>query len=333
MIKRLLVLLILPLGACDSPSAPEGTPLSESALLSHLNFLASDRMRGRLPGTEYELSAARYVRDMFVEYRLEPGASDYLQEFEMLIPLVQPSGRLSQNVLGVLPGKGSLAVEWVIVGAHYDHIGWNQVTEDSIAVMNGADDNASGTALMLEVARFMSEYVASGAIGDSERRSIMFQAYGAEEYGLLGSNHFCNNPTVPMDDIVAMLNFDMVGRLRDNTLALIGTSSSSQWDEVVEPANTESLVLLYYPGNSARSDQACFYGASKPVLFMHTGLHPEYHTARDDVELINTEGMVRIGSFAAGVLLDLVSRPERLAGGEFEPDGPGVASRQLQAVN
>ena len=198
--KRILFLLaLLPLASCDFLSSPESADrLSESAILSHLNYLASDNMFGRLYGTEYERRAAEYVRDRFIDYGLEPGVPGYFQDFDISVPVMPPAGLESQNVLGVIPGHGDLADEWVVVGAHYDHLGWIQVGDDSVEVLNGADDNASGTSLMLEIARFMREYAASGGTGDAGRRSIMFQAYGAEELGMVGSYHFCENPTVPM---------------------------------------------------------------------------------------------------------------------------------------
>jgi hypothetical protein len=311
--QKLLVLILLPLAACDFLSSPDDAePLSESAVLAHLNYLASDNMYGRLYGTEYELQAAEYIRDKFIDHGLEPGVPGYFQDFDIEIPIPIGAGNESQNVIGVLPGQGDLAEEWVIVGAHYDHVGWIQVDDSTIAVVNGADDNASGTSLMLEIARYMKEYVAGGGTGNSDRRSIMFHAYGAEEAGMVGSYHFCGNPTVPMAAITAMLNLDMVGRLRSNALTLIATSSSLGWEEVAEAANTYSLNIDYSPANSGRSDQACFYEAGNPVMFLHTGMHPEYHTPDDDVQLINTEGMVRIGNYTIALLLDLILRAEPL---------------------
>ena len=332
--RRLLVLALVPLVACDSPSSPgDAQPLSESAILSHLNFLASDNMYGRLYGSEYEFRAAEYVRDKFIDYGLEPGVPGYFQEFDINVPVMPPAGLESQNVLGVIPGHGDLAHQWVVVGAHYDHVGWNQVDEDSIEVINGADDNASGTSLMLEIARFMNEYAASGGVGDLGRRSIMFQAYGAEELGMVGSYYFCENPTILMAYITAMLNLDMVGRLRAEALTLIATSSSSGWEEVAEAANTQSLVLNYVDANIGRSDQACFYEAGRPAIFLHTGTHEEYHTPYDDVELINSEGMVRIGSFAIAVLLDLVLRPEPLRFTGYVPELSITPAERIELRN
>ncbi len=127
--KRILFLLaLLPLASCDSPSSPgDARPVRESAILSHLNYLASDNMFGRLYGSEYEHRAAEYVRDRFIDYGLEPGVPGYFQDFEISVPVMPPAGLESQNVLGVIRGHGDLADEWVVVGAHYDHLGWIQV--------------------------------------------------------------------------------------------------------------------------------------------------------------------------------------------------------------
>jgi len=316
-----LLSLVLVIVACDSsPSGPnvddnpgvDTSRISSNVLLDHLNFLAADSLYGRRAGSEHERRSAEYVRDRFVEFGLEPGAPDYFQEFVIGVPVDGQAGLVSQNVLGILRGGGQLAGQWVILGAHYDHVGYVSGSDPPI-VYNGADDNASGTALMLEIARYLSEYFSDGSGGDPDRRSVMFQAYGAEEVGLVGSFHFCGQPTVVMDSIVAMVNLDMVGRLRDDALGLIGLASSSDWSSALTGANTESLSLTVVEGLLNRSDQYCFYQRQKPVLFLHTGLHPEYHTPFDDVALINEDGMVRVGNFAINALMNLVHRADRLS--------------------
>lgn len=327
MSRRLtFLLLVFAIAACDSsPAAPDSDDTPEvdtsrvrsGVLLDHLNFLAADSLYGRRAGSEHERRAAEYIRDLFVEIGLEPGAPSYFQEFTIPIVVDGQAGLISQNVLGVLRGRGQLSGQWVILGAHYDHLGYDAGSEP--VVYNGADDNASGTALMLEVARYLSTYYSDDANGEPDRRSIMFQAYGAEEVGLIGSFHFCGQPTVAMDSVVAMMNLDMVGRLRDDALGLIGLSSSPDWNAALSGTNTESLSLTVVDGLLNRSDQYCFYQREKPVLFFHTGLHPEYHTPRDDVALINGAGMVRVGNLAINVMLGLVHRSDRLA---FTAEGP-----------
>ena len=314
--RKYLALLLVPLAACDSDlSAPNGgaASLSEAAIAEHLYVLADDSMFGRGAGSEHEREAAEYISRKFDEYALEEGVPGFLQSFPAGDPrevIVDTLGlQQSQNVLGVLPGEGELAGEWIIVGAHYDHIGYNRVSADSVIVFNGADDNASGTALITELARVLSEAVAAGEL-TGERRSIMFQAYGAEEIGLVGSTYYCNQPTVPIGSIVAMLNFDMVGRLHGNGLTMIGASSSADWPGLLNGANHGGLSWRYADGLMDRSDQACFYQRGVPVLFFHTGLHSQYHTAYDDTWLIDRGGMVRIGELAKQLLLDLAVEPD-----------------------
>ena len=314
--RILILLLLLPVAACDSSpsSLGEGPGLSEEAIAEHLHFFAADSMYGRKAGSEYERRAAEYIRGEFIDYGLEPGGADYFQSFIVTDPRILPVDTQdvvqSQNVLGVLPGEGALAGQWIIVGAHYDHLGFSRVSIDSVVVFNGADDNASGTSLMLELARVLSEDIATGSVGGGSRRSIMFQAFGAEELGLVGSTQFCEQPTVSMDDVVAMLNFDMVGRLSQNGLTLIGASSSSDWPGLVDDANPGPLSYGYSDELLRRSDQYCFYERARPVLFFHTGLHLEYHTPFDDTWLIDRTGMLRIGDLARNLLLDLAVRPD-----------------------
>jgi Zn-dependent M28 family amino/carboxypeptidase len=302
-------------------------------LLHHLNFFAADSLYGRRAGSEHERRSAEYIRDRFIELGLEPGAPGYLQEFVISVPVDGRTGLVSQNVLGILPGRGSLVGQWVILGAHYDHVGYDG-SSSPVVVYNGADDNASGTSLMLEIAGHLAEYFSDDTRGQADRRSIMFQAYGAEEVGLIGSTYYCGHPSLVMDSVMAMVNLDMVGRLRNESLSLIGASSSPGWAAILASANTESLYLTEVEGFINRSDQYCFYQRERPVLFLHTGLHAEYHTPLDDVELINEAGMVRIGDLTMNVMLNLVYRHDRLVytSGTL-PDGAPVADMRPLLVH
>jgi len=303
--------LVSALAACDSPAAPAdrtiptpAAPLSEATLLGHLGVLAHDSMAGRSAGSPEEAEAAGYLRDRLSSYGLASGSPGYVQQFPI------GSGATSQNVLAVLPGHGRLAGQWIVVGAHYDHVGFTQVNPDSVVVYNGADDNASGTALVLEIARYLSDHVRGGNMTGLDRRSVLFQAFGAEELGLVGSAYFCSHPTMSMDSIAAMVNFDMVGRLARNGLWVIGSSSSPDWAPMLAGAGVGTLPVTYEDRNLlSRSDQSCFLAAERPVLFLHTGVHPEYHSPFDDVALIDVGGMVTVGDLAREVLLELMTRP------------------------
>jgi hypothetical protein len=298
-----LLLGVALLSGCDSVEPVVTDPLDAEALERHLEFLADDSLYGRGAASIYERRAAEYVRDEFASYGLDPGAGDYFQEFSF-------GGGQSQNVVGVLPGAGSLGSQWVIVGAHYDHLGWNQVTPDSIEIFNGADDNASGTAMLLELARLLSHYFTDGEGAGRDRRSIMFHAYGAEEEGLVGSIYFCNNPTLTFDNIAAMVDLDMVGRLRGDVLIVNGAAAVPAWEPVLRAANSGSLELAFRDDRLYGSDHVCFHQSGRPAIMLFTGLHGEYHTAADDVWLINMAGMLRIGGLAAGVVQQVATDPD-----------------------
>jgi Zn-dependent M28 family amino/carboxypeptidase len=265
MTKRLFLLLACATWACDGGVSPEPSGFfSETALLEHLNFLAADSLYGRGSGSEHELEAAEYIRDQFSSYGLAPGVPGYLQDFTVENHR-NNSALTSQNVLAVLPGTGELAGQWVILGAHYDHLGYEVVSEDSLDIYNGADDNASGTSLVLEIARYLSHYFTEGSGGTQDRRSIMFQAYGAEEPGLLGSYYFVDNSTVSLDSIVAMVNLDMVGRMQNDLLVVLGASTATQWDGLLENANDGSVQFEFSNVGLGSSDQYPFLARGTPV--------------------------------------------------------------------
>jgi hypothetical protein len=310
-VRRLSLLLLAASYGCDSvgpttTDRPIGPP-SDTVLLKHLEFFADDSLYGRRGGSTHELQAAQYIRDEFERYGLEPGAPFYFQPFEFDFGTVL----MSQNVLGVLPGRGNLAGQWVILGAHYDHLGFDQVSADSIVVFNGADDNASGTALMLEVARYLSDYFTNGEQRNRDHRSIMFQAYGAEELGLIGSWYFVEHPTIPMDSLIAMVNLDMVGRLHANPLNVLGAQTASVWQVLVADANDAGMAIHYDSGPPGRSDHYPFSVLGKPVLAFFTGLHDDYHTPTDDVWLLDLDGMISIGDLTIDVITELVLRSDR----------------------
>jgi len=307
--KRLLSLVLLAAAAgCGDSASPDNTdPMGGGALLAHLEFLADDSLYGRGSTTPQEDEAAAYIAGKFVEYGLQPGVGDgYIQDFWLGIN--PGTGPQSQNVLGVLPGAGQLSAEWIVVGAHYDHVGWRQFPEPAV-IYNGADDNASGTAMLLEAARYFGELYSGGT--SDNRRSMMFQAYGAEELGLHGSYYFCNNPTVPMSSVGAMVNMDMVGRMEGSQLFLNGAFSSESWRFIIG-ANNDDLQLVYVDDVLYRTDHVCFWEAGKPIMTFHTGLHEDYHEPTDDVELINLDGMVRIGNLVLDVLDDIAHFQEQV---------------------
>ncbi|MXY28991.1 M28 family peptidase [Candidatus Poribacteria bacterium] len=233
-----------------------------------------------------------------------------------IVVSVEKVKKTDQNVVALLPPSASTDnTEYVIVGAHYDHIGHGEI--GSLArkgaegqIHNGADDNASGTAVVLELAATLSE--AYQEHPEKFRRGIIFALWSGEELGLIGSTHFVNHPTVPLEKVAAYLNFDMVGRLRDNKLILQGVGSSSVWTKLIEKRNIPigfNLTLQADP--YLPTDVTAFYPKEVPVLSFFTGGHEDYNRPTDDIETLNYEGLDRISKLAHGIISDLISATER----------------------
>ncbi|MCP4942880.1 MAG: M28 family peptidase [Planctomycetaceae bacterium] len=224
---------------------------------------------------------------------------------------LKPSVANTNNVLGLLPGKGDLADQTVVVGAHYDHVGmggYGSLAPGTVAIHNGADDNASGTSAMLAIAERMM-----GRLADAKsHRQILFMGFSAEERGLLGSQHYVKNPVIPLESTVAMVNLDMVGRLRDNELTIYGTGSAPTFDGLVEKANEDyKFDLFKVPSGYGPSDHQSFYTAGVPVLFFFTGLHDNYHRPTDDFDKIEFGGLTRITDIVSDVTFELATLEQR----------------------
>ena len=214
-----------------------------------------------------------------------------------------------KNVIGVLEAEGPLANETIIVGAHYDHLGMGG--QGSLApwtkeIHNGADDNASGTASLLEVAHQLTQS------DFKPKRRIVFIAFSGEERGLLGSARYVREPRFPLKDTVAMVNMDMVGRLTKNKLIIQGTKTADIMDDLIERINkTYEFDLTKKPGGMGPSDHQSFYLKGIPVLHLFTGLHTNYHRPSDDVELLNLKGIDRITQMVTQIVQDLDKLPKR----------------------
>jgi hypothetical protein len=231
----------------------------------------------------------------------------------------------TENIGGVLRGSGALKDQWVVIGGHYDHVGfgfWGTGNPEARGRIHpGADDNASGTAALLILARRLAEDYAAQTVAD--RRSILFLAFSAEEIGLLGSEHYVGHPSVPVDDIQIMLNMDMVGRLRSDTLSVGGTGTAEGLDDVLRPHfESSGLTIAASPGGSGPSDHASFYRADVPVLFLFTGMHDEYHTPADIATTVNPGGAARVMDLVEALAMDFATQPEELAFVETA-SGPG----------
>ena len=234
------------------------------------------------------------------------------------IERVETEGR---NVIAVLPGTGRSGAagddvaagngrpgrETVVLGAHYDHLGYggaNSAAPGENAVHHGADDNASGTALLVEVARVLA---AEGPFP----RTILFVAFSGEERGLLGSAHYTANAAVPLEDTVAMVNLDMVGRLDGDKIVVHGTGTGTGLEPLVDRlVAARGLEAAKEPGGFGPSDHSSFYARKIPVLHLFTGSHSDYHRPTDTADKLNYDGMVRIARLVADVVRELATAPE-----------------------
>jgi hypothetical protein len=214
------------------------------------------------------------------------------------------------NVAGVVPGRGKLKDEYVVVGAHYDHVGKSRMFSrggKDGEIHNGADDNASGVSTMLSLAHTFAQ-PRNGQARD--RRSIIFIAFTGEEWGLLGSQHFVNHPPAPLARMVAMLNLDMVGRVRNEMLFVSGTGTAKGLETIVHDADAASpLKVKETLSGFGPSDHTSFVLKKIPSLFFFSGTHADYHTPRDDADKINYDGVAEVIGFGRRVVDGLATGP------------------------
>lgn len=215
----------------------------------------------------------------------------------------------TSNLIAVIPGQGKLAEETVIVGAHYDHIGrgaYGSRTPGRKEIHNGADDNATGTAAVIELARRFSKRAAD----ETPRRRLVLICFTAEEMGLLGARHYVSEPLFDLDSTVAMVNFDMIGSLRNDELTIYNWNTSPQFSAMLNTANEPlGLELKLPPAAFAGSDHLPFNQFRIPNMFIHTGLTDTYHTPDDTFETMNCEGILKTVDFSQGVLEQLLTSP------------------------
>ncbi|MEX0716793.1 MAG: M20/M25/M40 family metallo-hydrolase [Planctomycetaceae bacterium] len=214
-----------------------------------------------------------------------------------------------KNVIGVLEGEGPYADETIVIGAHYDHVGLGGVGSLSPgvkAVHNGADDNASGTAALIELARRFA------AREEKPARRLVFIAFTGEERGLVGSAKYVKEPLFPLEKTVAMLNMDMVGRLKDEKLTVFGSGTSPRWEPMLKRlADAGGFQLTLRPSGVGPSDHTSFYTRDIPVLHFFTGSHSDYHRPSDDWEKVNFDGIARVADMVEAIVLDTANQAER----------------------
>jgi hypothetical protein len=309
-------------------SAVSQDTLSPAArrVLADVQFLADDRQEGRGVGTAGLERAGGYIRDQLRRAGLQVGVQDFT------IPADAPAvlhtslgGTSTRNVIAIIPGTSpTRRGEMVVIGAHYDHLGnggFGALDPDSTGrVHNGADDNASGTAALLEIGRILAQR--------RPARTIVLVAFSGEELGTLGSSYFVNHPRPePIDSLYAMLNLDMVGRLRSARLLALGAATAREFPALLDSLNTPPRFDLRASGDGwGPSDHAVFFATRHPVLHFFTDLHEDYHRSTDDWDKLNVAGIAQVAQFVADVGLALANRsgpltfvdaprPQAVAGG------------------
>jgi aminopeptidase YwaD len=329
-----------------APDAVSASAMGDTTRIrADIVYLASDALEGRGTGTPGNDSAAAYLAREYAKLGLTKieratscpemragvrecvaGRASYLQYFSARSVEAAHAGLPgelpTQNVIAMQPGSDpALRGEYLIVGAHFDHLGRspaNAMDPDAKdAIRHGADDNASGTAAVLELAR---RFHAAPA-----RRPIIFVNFSSEELGDLGSQYFVDHSPVPLDSIDAMLNFDMVGRLRDDKLIVYGVTTAAEMRGIVDSANTaracrasspeacySPLAITAIGDGYGPSDHASFYARKIPVLQFFTDMHQDYHRATDVASKINVPGEARVVDYAERVARAIANRPARL---------------------
>jgi len=301
--KNLLILIFLSLLiSCNKEYKPENKIKEDVA------FLADDTLEGRQTGTPGEIKASEYIKDRFEKLGLTPKGTDGFYQSFTFKPKTHPHEevKFTENADGTITGRNVVgfinnkAKNTVVIGAHFDHLGYGgdgSLYRDSIkAIHNGADDNASGVSILLNLASKLKN--------TNTNNNYVFITFSGEEMGLLGSNYFVKNPTIDTKSVSYMINMDMVGRLKDSALAVYGTGTSPVFKQVLESQNN-AFKLIQKESGIGPSDHTSFYLADIPVLHFFTGQHKDYHKPSDDTETLNYDGMVSISNYIFNVISNL----------------------------
>ncbi|MET7001397.1 M20/M25/M40 family metallo-hydrolase [Chitinophaga defluvii] len=275
MIKKGLFLLLCISSGYLAAAAQDYMP-DAGRIQGYVNYLAADKLKGRGTAEKGSIKASRYIARQFRNLGLKPGnGNSYFQDFTFdknshkQVP--------SRNVLGYLDNG---AARTIIIGAHYDHLGTARLFDGKYPlgeIHNGADDNASGVAGLLELARY---YVKNGV---KEPFNFLFISFGGEELGLKGSAYYTAHPVFPLDKVHFMLNMDMIGRYNpERGIGIGGFGSAAEWPAVFKDVQQEGIRYFTDAAGKGASDHHNFYINGVPVIFFHTGGHDDYHKPTDD---------------------------------------------------
>lgn len=293
--------------ACESPAQEFDVKQIEN----HIKTLADDKLQGRGTGSKGEISAAQYIADNFKKLNLQPKGDNntYLQAFPFRKGVHgEGEAGTANNIVGYLDNGGA---NTIIIGAHYDHLGTDGQGSSLDAnpkdkIHNGADDNASGVAGVLELARYFTSNK------KKENNNYLFLCFSGEELGLIGSKYFADHSPVSMSSVNYMINMDMIGRLDPQTKTVIvhGTGTSPVWETLLKKLENENLKIKTDSSGTGPSDHTSFYLKDVPVLHFFTGSHSDYHKPSDDWEKINLAGEAEVLKAIAKLSMELNDVPK-----------------------
>lgn len=305
--KRIVILLSVTLLF----TAGYSQQFDASKIREHIKILASDSMQGRGTGKEGEKMAAAYIQSQFKKLKLQTKGDEkgYLQAFTFKSGAHgEGEAGTANNIVAYLDNK---AATTIIIGAHYDHLGLGDQGSSLDAnpkekIHNGADDNASGVAGVLELARVLAKNK------EKEKNNFIFLCFSGEELGLYGSKYFADHPTLDLAQVNYMINMDMIGRLDPQTKTVLvnGTGTSPVWEPLLKKFENENLKIKTDSSGVGPSDHTSFYLKNIPVLHFFTGSHSDYHKPSDDWEKVNYEGEVQVLNLISQVITSLDNEPK-----------------------
>lgn len=311
---RSLLLLCLGFLLSCSSTRWSSNASDQEQMMADISYLADDKLEGRNFGTKGEQKAGDYIAKRFKQLDMKPMGENgtWFQSLSVktnnphsvdFAKDGEPESRTGRNVIGFMDHGAPYTL---ILGAHYDHLGYGEsggsLYFGDPAIHNGADDNASGVALILEMAQRLQ---------DQKKFNYLFIAFTGEEHGLWGSNYFTKNPTIAFDNMTAMLNFDMVGRMEENKMAVNGVGTSPTWENLVNVSNIYGFTITMSESGFGPSDHSSFYVSDIPAIHFFTGAHEDYHKPSDDVHLINEESMEKVADMVYKLIL-MMDEKEKL---------------------